>query len=814
MIAFFLQLFDTRGFVARQDCGSWSTGHIWLHVGSDLFIWLAYMSIPVVLLWYIRRWNSSPARWLGYLFAAFILACGFTHLADGLMFYYPAYRFAGLLKLVTAIVSWATVFVLIPMAPRLLESLRETTGSPLSFVEMAAPDRPLWVRLLIAALATVAALLSRTLLDPLLVEVPMYVVPMLAILFTGWVGGFLPAILALLLTFLGTLYWFVEPRYQLVAEGVSAQFGMVLFFFSGVIGAFLASSEYAARRQLADALGVATERQNDAEREAERRRRAEEEAQEAAFKLAISQRQTERALDDFRTLTETMPQLVWVVDPQGGALYYNNRWSEYTGLTQEELHKDGWLKLVHPDFRNEFEQRWKRTLERGEPFEMEYLLGNTNGEYRWYLARANPARTTEGVIDRWLGTCTDIHDNRRLQEDIRTSFERFHTLTEALPQLVWTADSRGNVRYFNSRWLERTGLTPNNLDTPEGRELLHPDDVDRVHQKWMKAVELESSQFTEEFRLRHADGQYYWYLSVSQPVRDTEQRVLEWVGALTNIHDQKTRAQWLEQQVEERTAALREEIEERTRAQNVVQAMATELKRSNQELEAFASVASHDLQEPLRKILAFGERLVRQQRDKFTDTGRDQLDRIMNAANRMRRLIEDLLSYSRVTTRVRPFTPTNLSEVVEGVLSDLEIRVVQSKAKIHVDDLPTIDADPVQMRQLFQNLISNALKFNPPDKPPVVSITARSVSQEHVQLAISDQGIGFEPRFLDRIFLIFQRLHGVQEYEGTGIGLAICKKIVDRHHGTITAESELGKGATFIVTLPVKQFTMEDSQHE
>jgi light-regulated signal transduction histidine kinase (bacteriophytochrome) len=242
-----------------------------------------------------------------------------------------------------------------------------------------------------------------------------------------------------------------------------------------------------------------------------------------------------------------------------------------------------------------------------------------------------------------------------------------------------------------------------------------------------------------------------------------------------------------------------------------------ELARSNAELQEFAYVASHDLQEPLRKIQAFGDRLMVKYSDVLTDQGRDYLKRMQNAAERMQALINDLLTLSRVTTRAQPFSPTNLTQIVQDVLSDLEVRIQQTGGRIEVGELPTLEADPIHMRQLLQNLISNALKFYRPEEPPVIKIYSRWLPDwkrrptegmnrvERCQILVEDNGIGFHEKYLDRIFNAFQRLHGHSEYEGTGMGLAICRKIVERHNGSITAQSRVGQGSIFIITLPLQQ---------
>lgn len=258
------------------------------------------------------------------------------------------------------------------------------------------------------------------------------------------------------------------------------------------------------------------------------------------------------------------------------------------------------------------------------------------------------------------------------------------------------------------------------------------------------------------------------------------------------------------------------DITERKRTEEALARKAAELARSNAELEQFAYVASHDLQEPLRKIQAFGDRLKTKCDTVNLQEGRDYLERMQNAAARMQTLINDLLTFSRVISASQPFVQVDLGAVTKEVLTDLEVRIEQTKAKVELGPLPTIDADPLQMRQLLQNLIGNALKFQTPGAQPVIKIQAQlhkdplgcvdgESGHDLCELTIQDNGIGFEEKYLDKIFAVFQRLHGRNEFEGTGVGLAVCRRITDRHGGTIDARSKLGEGATFIVTLPVRQ---------
>ncbi len=261
-------------------------------------------------------------------------------------------------------------------------------------------------------------------------------------------------------------------------------------------------------------------------------------------------------------------------------------------------------------------------------------------------------------------------------------------------------------------------------------------------------------------------------------------------------------------------AELEEKVGVRTQ---VLLQYSEELQRSNKELEEFAFVASHDLQEPLRKIRAFGDRLQQKYSAQLGETGSDYVLRMQSASERMSALIDDLLSFSRVTTKQRPFVSVDLNEVMHRVMDDLDYSIEETSAQLHIDPLPTIDADASQIAQVFMNLIANSLKFHRLDVRPIITVTSEinlaSPIAEDVRswccLRFSDQGIGFEAQYAERVFSLFQRLHGRGEYSGTGIGLALCRKIIGRHGGTITAQSEPGEGAIFTIHLPMTQTLIE-----
>ena len=317
---------------------------------------------------------------------------------------------------------------------------------------------------------------------------------------------------------------------------------------------------------------------------------------------------------------------------------------------------------------------------------------------------------------------------------------------------------------------------------------------------------LELVRANEELRAEIATRQ-----KAEMALRENEALLKRSEAELKQYRDQ------LEELVEARTAELQAEVRERQTAEDALRQAsekmtryAAELSRSNRELQDFASIASHDLQEPLRKIQAFGERLKTQYAPVLAGEGADYIDRMQNAAARMQKMLNDLLAYSRVATQALPLTKVELSQVVKEVVLDLEVRIEETGGRIELGDLPKIDADLRQMRQLFQNLIGNALKFHRPNTPPRIKISAQPYKvldgcrTELVQITIEDNGIGFDEKYLERIFQPFQRLHTRLQYEGNGIGLAICSKIVERHGGSITARSTVGQGTQFIVSLPCR----------
>jgi two-component system sensor kinase FixL len=389
----------------------------------------------------------------------------------------------------------------------------------------------------------------------------------------------------------------------------------------------------------------------------------------------------------------------------------------------------------------------------------------------------------------FTGIVHDISELKKAEAALRESESKINSIIQTAVDGIITIDTRGIMEMVNPSAAKLFGyaaeeLLGNNISMlmPEPDRSRHDHYMQHYHETGEKRI---IGIGREVSGLKKNGTVFPFYLSISE-VFLAERKV--YTGFVHDITQQKV-------------------SEERLRR------YAAELERSNRELQDFAYVSSHDLQEPLRKIQAFGDRLKTKEYKGLSDQGKDYVDRMLNAASRMQNLINDLLDFSRVTSKSKPFVKVELDTVLSEVLSDLEITIEKTGAVIIRSPLPEIEAEPTQMRQLFQNLISNAIKFRKNNEKPVITISANrrqrmahltsTPGDEWVEIVVEDNGIGFDEKYLDRIFNIFQRLEG-QKYEGSGIGLAVCRKIVVRHGGDITAQSKPGEGTRFIITLATK----------
>ncbi len=342
---------------------------------------------------------------------------------------------------------------------------------------------------------------------------------------------------------------------------------------------------------------------------------------------------------------------------------------------------------------------------------------------------------------------------------------RFRFMAESMPQKIFTADSRGEIDYLNRQWLEYTGLSE--IELRNWAAFVHPDDLDSSVIGWQQAI-MTGEPFHLEHRYRRIDGQYRWHLTRAQPMRDANGNITMWIGSDTEIHEQKEKE--------------------------------AELRRANEDLQQFAYSASHDLQEPIRNVAIYSELVAERYKGVVDADGQMFLGFLKEGGRRLARLVSDLLAYTRAGMADMNVEPVNASVVLKETLAGLAEAVRESAATVTSDELPEVDISEAHLQQVLQNLIGNALKYRT-EEPPRIHVSAVRRGSAWC-ISVRDNGIGIDPRYKERIFGVFKRLHHDQRYGGTGIGLAICQRVVERYGGKIWVESEPGNGATFYFTIP------------
>ncbi len=541
----------------------------------------------------------------------------------------------------------------------------------------------------------------------------------------------------------------------------------------------------------------------------------------------------------FRQLADSMPQIVWTANADGYTDYYNKQW--YLLISDEQrFGDDSFLVHVHPDDQVRCIESWREAVRTGEPLEIEFRfkVKYPAEAYRWFLVRARPIKNDNGQIIKWFGTCTDIdevknihldlenrvaertheisHKNKALEEttrelkeinqqlelrheELRQSEERYLRMTNEVEDYsIILLSKDGYIENWNKGAEKIKGYTADEIIGMHFRLFYtYSDQQHGLAEKLLEDASLHGKSTFEGFRVRK-DGSTFWAYTVLTALHNDKNDIIGFSKVTRDLTKQKL--------TEDQLKMYAEQLEQKNR----------ELERSNSELSSFSYVASHDLQEPLRKIQAFGNLIQARDVANLSDTSKDYFERMVKAAVRMQNLIDSLLEFSRTTTARKNFELTDLNVLLDEVKKELGHRIEEKKAEIISAHLPTLTIIPFQFRQLLSNLISNSLKYSREGVTPVVEITAAYVKakelkekaaipgKEYFRFKIKDNGIGFEQEYAEKIFELFQRLHGRNEYSGSGIGLAICKKIVENHHGFMRAESGVGEGATFYFFIPVK----------
>lgn len=474
--------------------------------------------------------------------------------------------------------------------------------------------------------------------------------------------------------------------------------------------------------------------------------------------------QRREAEERLRLVVDNVPALIAYIGEdrryatvnQAYAAWHKRAQAEIVGHRADEVDDEENFALLKPQLDRAFE---------GEAavFEVELRrLGTRHAMQVTYVPERGAAGKVIGVFSMKL----DITPLRRAEQQLRM-------MMEASPLGMFVSDAKGHCTFTNRAWQRIAGLTLEQSLSTGWQQAIHPEDGPRLAAEWQAGIASDLPQVSEH-RYRRPDGTAVWVRGHAAPIDGKSYREGV-VGTVEDITDKRD----LDQALAARTS---------------------ELARSNEELERFAYVASHDLQEPLRMVTSYCQLLVRRHKEQLNAEAQEFLGFVVDGGQRAQALIGDLLSLARLNSQARPMQPVALETVLSDVLRQLRLVVAETGTKVTHDPLPVVPADARQMGQLFQNLISNALKFHG-SSAPAVHIGAHEEAGIW-RISVADNGIGIEPKFFERIFVIFQRLHLRSDYKGTGIGLAICKKVVEHHGGSIGVQSDFGKGSTFFFTIP------------
>jgi len=504
-----------------------------------------------------------------------------------------------------------------------------------------------------------------------------------------------------------------------------------------------------------------------------------------------------RVYQQFRDVVELAPVAMIKTDDQGVIVLVNRKAEEIFDYSRDELIGRP-IEVLMPD---RFRARhvgnradFMRHLETRSMGVGRSLFGlRKDGTEFPVEIGLNPIIRNEKV--RVLCMIVDITERKRIEDQVRESESKLRMLADSMPQIVWTAGSDGQADYFNKRWFEYTGLSLEDHNST-WLTILHPDDHKNTVVAWEEALRT-GENFKIEYRLKERDsGKFHWFLGRAHPVKGADGKVERWFGTCTDIEELKQANDKinrfnieLEQKVSERTSELRSAV--------------AALEASNKELDSFSYSISHDLRTPLRAIDGFSRILMEDYRAELSDGAQGLFERIRNNVKRMSELIDDLLTFSRIgRVAIEDGRTANTQQIVLQTLSELKETLGQREIEIRQESLPPCNGDPVLLKQVWSNLLSNALKYSSKKDHSIIEIGTRpDLSNGEVVYFVKDNGVGFDMKYADKLFGVFQRLHGDGDFEGTGVGLAIAQRIVLRHGGRLWAEAEVGKGATFFVAL-------------
>ncbi|QDU30721.1 Autoinducer 2 sensor kinase/phosphatase LuxQ [Anatilimnocola aggregata] len=837
-MSFLFRLFDSAGFPARWSCGpGWSESPWlgWLHILSDLGIWSAYFAIPLVLIYFIVQRKDLPFRRIFVLFGAFILLCGATHLVDAAIFWWPIYRFAGVLKFVTAVVSWGTVVALVQVVPRVLamrapeELEREIAARTKAENELQLTNAELEQRVekrtleLSQAMTELAA--ERELLHTTLASIGDAVIATdinskvtflnsVAEQLTAWTNEEARGVQ------LETVFNIVNestrqpvdnPALRALREGVIVGLANHTVLIAkdgterpiddsaapirdprgGIAGAVLVFRDITERKEQENELIRA---------HAELERRVEMRTKELATTNRFQQ-----------ALLESIQVGIVACDQQGVLTLFNRATREFHGLPLTQIPAEQWADhydLFQADgaSRMAMDQVPLFRALRGENLvDVEMVIAPKQGAPRTLAASGRAFHDDRGEL---LGAVVAMHDItfrkqaeaelKRINDDLedrvqrrmadlttamaalKQSEEHFRTLADNISQLAWMADSDGALFWYNQRWYDYTGTTPAEMQGWGWQQVHHPDHLDRVVAKYKQAV-AEGEQWEDTFPLRSKEGEYRWFLSRAVPIRDETGRVLHWFGTNTDVTEQRKMADELRQ-------------------------LAADLSEADRRKDEFLATLAHELRNPLAPISNGLQVLkIAGSADSTVIQTRTMMERQLG---QMVRLVDDLLDVSRITRNKLELRKDRV-ELATVISSAVETSrpLIESCGHNLTVEMPSepilLDADLVRLAQVFSNLLNNAAKYT--TRGGKIQLHAERRGDE-VVVTVTDNGLGIPAAMLPKVFDMFTQVDRTLERAqgGLGIGLTLVRRLVDMHGGTVTALSEGDdRGSVFTVRLPV-----------
>jgi PAS domain S-box-containing protein len=519
---------------------------------------------------------------------------------------------------------------------------------------------------------------------------------------------------------------------------------------------------------------------DDLEKRVEGRTSALQEAIQSLQKEISERRRIEEALreseEKYRTILENIEDGYYEVDFAGNLTFFNDSICQISGRTKEELMGMNDREYTDQENAKKLYQTFYQVYRTGEPRrELDWEVIRKDGTKRCMEASVSLRKDPSGKPIGFRGIARDITERKRAEEALRESEEKYRTILENIEDGYYEVDLLGNLTFFNDSMCRIWGYPREELMGMNDRQYTDKENAKKLFQAFNKVYRTGEPRRECDWEIIRKDGTKRCIEASVSLRKDPSGKPIGFRGIIRDITERK-------------------------RAEEALKEKTEELARSNQDLEQFAYVASHDLQEPLRMVTSYVQLLSQRYRDKLDSDAGEFIGFAVDGATRMWKLINDLLTYSRVGTRGKELESTDCEAVLNQSLNNLKVAIEEKGAVVTHDPLPKVMADNLQMGQLFQNLIGNAIKFRG-NEPPRIHVSASRKGNVWT-FSVRDNGIGIAPEYAERIFIIFQRLHGRNEYDGTGIGLAICKRIVERHGGRIWAESEVGKGATFYFTLP------------